>query len=52
MLAQLGLTDFHVGLADQIVSGRKPGEVGLSLQVPDDDSWFHVLVATLPPAGR
>jgi hypothetical protein len=34
------LADFHVGLADQIVSGRKPGEVGHGLQVPDDDRLF------------
>jgi hypothetical protein len=31
------LTNFHAGLANQIVGGRKPGEVGHSLQVPDDN---------------
>ena len=35
------LADFHVGLADKIVGGCEPGEVGHSLQVPDDDAWFH-----------
>jgi hypothetical protein len=28
-------------LADEIVGGREPGEVGHGLQVPDDDAWFH-----------
>src|SRR5262245_584086 len=36
-----GLAHFHVGLADQIIGGREPAEVGHSLQVPDDDAWFH-----------
>jgi hypothetical protein len=35
------LADLRVGLADKIVGRRKPGEVGHSLQVPDDDGWFH-----------
>jgi hypothetical protein len=35
------LADFYVGLADKIVGGRKPAEVGYSLQVPDDDVWAH-----------
>jgi hypothetical protein len=33
--------DLHVGLADKIVSGREPAEVGYGLQVPDDDAWLH-----------
>jgi hypothetical protein len=32
---------FHVGLADEIVGGREPAEVGHSLQVPHDDARFH-----------
>jgi len=36
-----GLADFHVGFADEIVGGCKPGQVGHSLQVPDDEAWFH-----------
>ena len=39
------LAHFHVGLADKIVGGCKPAEVGHSLQVPDDDAWFHVDVS-------
>ena len=35
------LADFYVGLADKIVGGCEPGEVGYGLQVPDDDAWFH-----------
>jgi hypothetical protein len=35
------LADLHVGLADEVVGGREPGEVGHSLKVPDDDAWFH-----------
>jgi hypothetical protein len=35
------LADLHVGLADKIVGGREPGEVGHGLQVPDDDAWLH-----------
>jgi hypothetical protein len=35
------LADFYVGLADKIVGGRKPGDVGHGLQVPHDDAWFH-----------
>ena len=35
------LADFHIGLADEIVGGCEPAEVGYSLQVPDDDAWFH-----------
>ena len=31
------LADLDVGLADEIVSGRKPGEVGHSFQIPNDD---------------
>ena len=42
------LADFHVGLADKIVGGCEPGEVGHSLQVPDDDAWFHVDAGVLP----
>jgi hypothetical protein len=37
------LADLHVGLADEVVGGRKPGEVGYGLQVPDDDAWFHAV---------
>src|SRR5262245_2531177 len=36
-----GLADFHVGLADKVVGGCEPAEVGHSLQVPDDDARFH-----------
>ena len=36
-----GLPDLNVGLADEIVGGRKPAEVRHSLQVPDDDGWLH-----------
>jgi hypothetical protein len=32
------LADFHVRLADEIIGGREPGEVGHGLQVPDDDA--------------
>jgi len=46
------LADFYVGLADEIVGGCEPGQIGHGFQVPDDDAWFHALVATLPPAGR
>src|SRR5262245_28543857 len=35
------LADLRIGFADKIVGGRKPAEVGHSLQVPDDDAWFH-----------
>jgi hypothetical protein len=35
------LADFHVGLADKIVGGGEPAEVGHSLEVPDDDALFH-----------
>src|SRR5262249_32134419 len=35
------LAYFHVGLADKIVGGCELAEVGHSLQVPDDDAWFH-----------
>jgi hypothetical protein len=35
------LAHFHVGLADEVVGGREPGEVGHGLQVPDDDGWLH-----------
>ena len=35
------LANFYVGLADEVVGGREPAEVGLGLQVPDDDAWFH-----------
>jgi len=35
------LADFRVGLADKIIGSCEPGEVGHSLQVPDDDAWFH-----------
>ena len=35
------LTNVRIALADKIVGGREPGEVGHSLQVPDDDAWFH-----------
>jgi len=36
------LADFHVGLAEKIICSCKPAEVGHSLQVPDDDAWFHI----------
>src|SRR5215468_81511 len=36
-----GLADFQVGLADKVMGGCEPAEVGHSLQVPDDDAWFH-----------
>src|SRR5262249_1665937 len=36
------LEDFGVGVADEIVSGREPAQVGHSLQVPDDDARLHV----------
>jgi len=35
------LPDFHVGLADEVVGGREPAEVGYGLQVPHDDARFH-----------
>ena len=37
-----GFTNVRIPLADKIVGGREPGEVGHGLQVPDDDAWFHV----------
>src|SRR5262249_31414686 len=46
-----GLADFHVGLADKIVSGFEPAEVGHSLQVPDDDAWFHEVSHSLIHPG-
>ena len=36
------LTNVRIPLADKIVGGREPGEVGHGLQVPDDNAWFHV----------
>jgi len=36
-----GLADFYVGLADQIMRGREPAEVGDGLEVSDDDGWLH-----------
>jgi hypothetical protein len=36
------LADLDVGLADKVVGGCEPAEVGHSLQVPDDDAWFHI----------
>src|SRR5262249_31621775 len=42
------LANFNIGLADKVVGGREPAEVGHSLQVPDDDAWFHAgLISTL-----
>ena len=35
------LAHFHVGLADEIIGDRKAAQVGHSLQVPNDDAWFH-----------
>jgi len=35
------LPHLHVGLADKVVGGREPAEVGHSLQVPHDDARFH-----------
>jgi hypothetical protein len=35
------LADLYVGLADKIIGGREPAEVGHGLQVADDDAWFH-----------
>src|SRR5262249_48700487 len=35
------LADLYVGLADEIVGGREPAEVGHGLQVPHDDAWLH-----------
>jgi hypothetical protein len=35
------LADFRVGLADKIVGGCKPADVGHSLKVPHDQAWFH-----------
>jgi hypothetical protein len=35
------LTNVRIGLADEIVGGRKPAEVGHGLQVPHDDARFH-----------
>ena len=40
-LLPMDLANVRIGLADKIVGGREPGEVGHSLQVPDDDAWFH-----------
>jgi YD repeat-containing protein len=37
------LADFHLGLADKIVGGCEPAEVGYSLKVPNDDGWFHAM---------
>ena len=31
------LADLYVGLADEIVGGREPAEVGHGLQAPDDE---------------
>ena len=39
-VAELG-TNVRFRLADKVVGGREPGEVGHSLKVPDDDAWFH-----------
>jgi hypothetical protein len=36
-----GLADLHVGLADQVVGGCKPAEVGHCLEVPHYDAWVH-----------
>jgi len=33
-----GLTHFHVGLADKIISGCEPAEVRHGLEVPNDDA--------------
>ena len=41
------LADFRVGFADKIVGGRKPAEVGHSLQVPHDDVGAHVICAVI-----
>jgi hypothetical protein len=35
------LPHLYVGLADEIVGRCEPAQVGYSLQVPDDDGWFH-----------
>ena len=43
------LADFYVGLADEIVGGCEPGEVGHSLEVPDDDTWFHWIEYDIRP---
>jgi hypothetical protein len=42
------LAEFYIGLADKIVGGCEPDEVGHGFQVPDDDAWFHVLATLLP----
>src|SRR6266446_6363492 len=34
-------TNVRIRLADKVVGGREPTQVGHSLQVPDDDAWFH-----------
>ena len=36
-----GLANLNVGLADKVVGGCEPAEVGHGLQVPDDDARFH-----------
>jgi len=35
------LADFHVGLADEVIGGGEPAEVGHGFQVPDDDACSH-----------
>ena len=45
------LADLHVGLADEVVGGREPTEVGHSLQVPDDDAWLHAGRSVTQPLG-
>src|SRR5262249_14683259 len=46
------LPHLYVGLADEIVGGREPGEVGHGLQVPDDDGRFHILSSLNCHLGR
>jgi hypothetical protein len=37
---ELQLMEWH---SISIVGGREPAEVGHSLEVPDDDGWFHAM---------
>jgi hypothetical protein len=45
------LTNVRIPLADEIVGGCEPWQVGHSLQVPDDDAWFHVHAALSHQSG-
>jgi hypothetical protein len=37
-----GLPNVRIPLTDKIIGGCEAGEVGHGLQVPEDDTWFHM----------